>query len=202
MWVLHVQGLSAGAGELSEESIGVSRPTSQPTHLAREASTSHLSKLHILPSSAPYKQDSHRLSFHNNWGSIAFASWGKTVRHHPEMPRRCRGKHQRFLACGLRAFTVAHGNHSWWPGQSTGVLGRQALWGLRYWCGSFLVILVNLFSLSHHPVLFFFSPNPLSDFSSLSFIYHFLQNVNIPERSFTEIKLFYFVFYCHSNYLV
>lgn len=166
MRVLRVQGPSAGAGELSEESMGVSCLTSQPTHLAMV--------FDLSPFQAPYttflsprQSDFYPLSFHNNWGLTAFASWGKAIRHHPAMLRRCREKHQCIFADGQKASTVVHRNYSLQPGQSTGILGRQLVQGLRCWCGS---LLVTLSSLSHPPVLFFPSSNPLTFPPFLSYI--------------------------------
>lgn len=53
-------------------------------------------------------------------------------------------------------------------------------------CVGFLVILITLFHVSNPPHPCFLCSNLFSDFSSLSFMYYFLQNVGIPENRFTE----------------
>lgn len=185
MWVLRVQGPSAGAGELSEESMGVSCPTSQPTHLATVFDLSPF-RLHIPLSSAPVNR--------NNWGLTAFASWGKAIRHHPAILRRCREKHQCTFAYGLKASTVVNRNHSLQPGQSTGILGRQVVWGLRCWCGSLSLSPLSLIPLS--------SSSPLPILWLFPFFHiSFSPKCETPERTFTEVKLFYFFPYCHSKYI-
>lgn len=135
------------------------------------------------------------LGFHNNWGLTAFASWGKSTRHHPAMLRRCREKHQCIFADGQKASTVVHRNYSLQPGQSTGILGVQLVQGLRCWwwepsCHSPL-FLIPLSSSSPLPILWLFLPF----FHMVSFS----PKCETPERTFTS----YFTFfpYCHSNYI-
>lgn len=120
--------------------------------------TSPLSRLHIRLSSAPVNQISTRSRFITTGGLLLLLP-GESSRHHPAMLRRCRRKHQCIFADGQKASTVVHRNYSLQPGQSTGILGRQLVqrtkmlvWGL----------LVTLSSLSHPPVLFFPSSNPLT----------------------------------------
>lgn len=148
--------------------------------------TSPLFRLHIPLSSAPVNR--------NNWGLTAFASWGKAIRHHPAILRRCREKHQCTFAYGLKASTVVNRNHSLQPGQSTGILGRQVVWGLRCWCGSLSLSPLSLIPLS--------SSSPLPILWLFPFFHiSFSPKCETPERTFTEVKLFYFFPYCHSKYI-
>ena len=194
MWVLCVQGPSAGAEELSEESIGVSCPTSQPTHLAMVFDLSPF-QVPYTTFLKPRQPDFYLLSFHNNWGLTAFTSWGKAIRHHPAMLRRCREKHQCIFAYGLEASTVVNRNHFLWPGQSTGILGRQGVWGLRCWWGS---LLVTLSSLSHPPILFFPSSSPLTFPPFLSFFFSFFSLSLFFFISWRLITLQYCSGFCHT----
>ena len=155
MWVLHVQGPSAGAGELSEESMGVSCPTSQPTHLATVFDLSLFQ--------APYTTFFSPRQSLTTGGLLLLLPGGKQS----DITQRFWGdteKHQCTFAYGLKTSTVVNRNHSLQPGQSTGILGRQVVrTKMLVW------ELATLSSFSHPPVRFFPSSNPLT-FPFLSYI--------------------------------
>lgn len=197
-----MQGPSAGAEELFEESIGVSCPTSQPTHLA--------TVFDLSPFQVPYttffnprQPDFYPLSFHNNWGAYCFYFLGESNQTSPSDTEKMQKETSVYLCLWAGSFhsgqqepfPAARSKH-WDTGEAGGVRTKMLVWEPA--CHSLLSLS------SPYPLLPLFQS---SDFSSLSFIYHFLQNVKllsgVSQRSIILLfSLLSFKLYCVIMYII
>lgn len=161
-------------------------PPSPPTWLRSDRSPSHITL-------SPPCLQAPTLSFHNNsWAPLVFAPEGRQ----PGIAQRRQGHVEgpetpdvplpvsRRLSCtefllsgNISVARTEHGDI--WEG-GTGHGETKML------CVGFLVILITLFHVSNPPHPCFLCSNLFSNFSSLSFMYYFLQNVGIPENRFTD----------------
>lgn len=151
----------------------MSRPTSQPTHVAM---ASDLSCTHQEQS------DSHPLLSKQHLSAIIFASQWKIIRYNPEMPPQQGLEHQLFICLWPMAPSGCRCSRNTSQEPSSAILGKQVPWqpqkSMEFPCGRSPFYLPQL--------------NSSLSLSLFLSIITFSKNVSITERNFIEDQVIWF----------